>query len=464
MKLIILHILIFTTSFNLFGQECDCLKSIAFLQQKIEDNQASYQHQVIEQKRFADYALFKTEINNKAKKIESRKNCIGLVALYLSFFRDEHSFISYDDNYTPQPNTIIKFKRNKNYESAPFEGKWYYQDGSFSVNVFPSKTTLGEWIAVINEDKSKSWKRGQQKIEFFKASNGTFNCIYWRTNLIPKSFNVTYTDSSLKIGRNLIFYRQKQNRQEQSNTENNFLFESLSEKTNYLKIPSFDLIFKYKIDSLITKNRTEIISKKNLIIDLRNNGGGGFDAFQSILPYVLDTNITESPYYGSVWVSKDNYGYYDETKYEYAETKEDSINELKYVEFLRENLGRFTPIENELDTIALEINSPMNIALLFNRNTASTAEGFILQAKSSKKIQTFGENTFGALSYGDWMPVKLPGLNIWVAVTTKKMIFKTNDNFESIGISPDIDLTSVNETEWLNIVLKQIEKPEKTNH
>lgn len=458
MKFGIILLLIFTTSFGLYGQECDCLKNIKLLQQKVEENQASYQHQVIEQKRIDDYTIHKSKINNQAVKTLTKKDCVGLVSLYLSFFRDEHCFISYSDNYIPQSNISVKSKRKRSDETIPFEGLWYFQDGSFSINVIPVKTNFGDWIAVINENKTKSWKKGQLKIEFFKNQYGSINCIYWRQNLIPKTLNVTYSDSCLQIGRNLIFYRQKPEEQANSNATQNLYFESLSEKTNYLRIPSFDLSFKNKIDSLIIKNRVAITSKKNLIIDLRNNGGGGFDAFQPLLPYVLDTNLTENPYYGSVWVSNENFAYYDRTKYEYTETKQDSIDELKYVEFLKANIGRFTPIESSTDTIQLEKNSPLNIAIMFNRNTASTAEGFILQASKSKKVQTYGENSAGAVSYGDWMPLELYDLKIWVAITTKKMIFKSNEDFESIGISPDKDLKYTNENEWLKIILEQMEK------
>lgn len=451
-------LLTLTTSSKIFGQECDCLKNIILLQQKIEDNQASYQHQVIEQKRLNEYLLFRTDINSKAKTIATKKSCIGLVSLYLSFFRDEHSFISYEDNYAPIPNKILTPNRKRNYKPLPFEGIWYFQDGSFSIDIFQAKNSTGEWAGVIKNDNSKSWKKGQMKIELISDVNGSFSCIYWRQNLIPKSLNVTYSDSSLQFGRNLLFYRQKPEEQENPNATQKLYFEALSEKTNYLRIPSFDLSFKNKIDSLIIKNRLAITSKENLIIDLRNNGGGGFGAFQSILPYVLDTNLTEAPYYGSVWVSDENYAYYDRTKYEYTETKQDSIDELKYVEFLKANIGRFTPIERSTDTIQLERNSPLNIAIVFNRNTASSAEGFILQASNSKKVKTYGENSAGAVSYGDWMPVELPDLNIWVAITTKKMIFKSNEDFESIGISPDKDLNYTNENEWLKIILKQMEK------
>jgi hypothetical protein len=458
MKFKISLFLIFSISTKLFGQKCDCLKNITLLQQKIEGNQASYQHQVIEQKRQNEYLLFRTEINSKAKTIATKKGCIGLVSLYLSFFRDEHSFISYENNYAPKPNKIIKPNRKRNYKSLSLEGVWYFQDGSFSIDIFQTKNTIGEWVGVIKNDNSKSWKKGQIKIEFINNVNGSLSCIYWRKNLIPQTYDLYFTDSTIIIGRNLIFYRKPQVEQNTTINTNDLHFRQLSERTNYLKLPSFDLSFKNKIDSLITKNRIEITSKKNLIIDVRNNGGGGFDAFQSILPYVMDTNLTETPYYGSVWVSKDNYDYYNRTKYEYTESKQDSINELKYVEYLKDNLNHFTPIEKEIDTIALEENSPLNIAIIFNRHTASSAEGFILQASNSKKVKTFGENSKGAVSYGDWMPMDLPELNIWVAITTKKMIFKNNEDFESIGISPDIDLKYINENEWLKFILEQMEK------
>lgn len=451
-------LLIFTTSFSLYGQDCDCLKNIQLLQQKIENNQASYQHQVIEQKRENAYARYKSAINKQAVRITNTKDCIGLVSLYLSFFRDEHSFIAYMDNPTPQPNGIVKPAGKRNKVPVPFAGRWYFQDGSFSINVIPAKTTFGDWVALIDTDKSASWKKGMLKIEFIRNPDGSYHCIYWRQNLLPKALNVTYSDSALQIGRNLVFYRQQPAMQENSAAAISLQFESLSENTNYIRIPSFDLSYKNKIDSLLTKNRHEIHSRKNLIIDLRNNGGGGFDAFQPLLPYVLDTTITETPFYGSVWVSEDNYAYYDSTKYEYAETKQDSIEELKYVEFLNANRGRFTPTETAADTIQLESNPPANIAIIFNRNTASTAEGFILQAKKSGKVQTYGENSAGAVSYGDWMPEELPDLNIWVAITTKKMIFRHNEDFESIGIAPAVNLADVHEKEWVRIILEKMEE------
>lgn len=450
--------LIFSSSGSLFGQECDCHKNITLLQQTIEDNQASYQHQVIEQNRLNEYLLFRKTINSEAKTITTKKGCIGLISLYLSFFRDEHSFISYESNYAPKPNSILKPNRKKDYKSLPFEGLWYFHDGSFSIDIFQSNNASRAFVGVIKDVDLKTWSKGQVKMEIIHHGNGKLTCIYWAMNLIPKAYTIDFTDSTMIIGRNLLFYRRLQTEQKKTINTSDFHFRQLSERTNYLKLPSFDLSFKNKIDSLIATNRIEILSKKNLIIDVRNNGGGGFDAFQSILPYVMDTNLVEPPFYGSVWVSKGNYDFYNRTKYEYTESKQDSIDELSYVTYLEKNLNHFTPIEKDIDTIVLEENAPVNIAIIQNKGTASTAEGFILQLSKSKKVKTFGENSKGAVTYGDWRPVQLPELHIWVAITTKKMIFRNNEDFESIGISPEIDLKYANENEWLKITLEQIER------
>lgn len=440
-------------SFIVVGQECDCLKNVNALQQKIEENQASYRHQVIENNRIDEYLSFKKDVNAKAATLSTKKDCIGLIANYLSFFRDEHSFIAYTENYVPEKNRVVKSASKK---PSSIDGIWYFQDGSFSINISQTQTNLGEWIAVMHEDKSKKWKKGQLKIEFFKENTGKIRCIYWKQNLIPKAHDVRFTDSTLKIGRSLTFYRKKQDLN--PSNSNSLVFKSLTTETNYLSIPSFDLSYKHQIDSLIAANRNELVSTKNLIIDIRNNGGGGFGAFESILPFVLDNPLVESPYYGSVWVSEDNYRFYDSTKYDYAETKQDSIDELEYIHFLNENRGKFTPVETSVDTVTLVENYPLNVGILFNKNSASTAEGFILQCATSKKVKTFGEHSAGMVSYGDWMPFELPDLGIWIAITTKKSVFKNNEDFESIGIAPDVDLTHSPENDWLEIVIDELEK------
>lgn len=454
-----LIIALFICNFNVLGSECNCLKNMILLQQKVEENLASYQHQVIEFNRIDKYRVFKNQINNLAKNTTTNNYCIGLISYYLSFFEDSHLSILYNSNYAPKPNKIYKSKLNKIGKQNSIEGKWHFADGSFGINIFLKKAGIGNYIAVIDYDMSGKWKKGELKIEFVHDGDNDFKCIYWRQNLIPKTFSVISNDSILKIGRNITFYRKKVNAKAPVfDDSNQVIFSVLSKESCYLKISSFDLSLRDKIDSVISHNKIEIVSRENLIIDIRNNGGGGFDAFKPLLPLVLDTSIVEPPFYASVWVSNDNYEYYDRTKYDFVETKQDSINELQYVEFLKKHLGSFTPVENYFDTIQLELNFPRNVAILYNRNSASSAEGFILQSNLSKKVKTFGEHSAGAVSYGDWMPFSLPELNISISISTKKMIFKNDLKIENIGIKPDYNLEHVNENDWLNTVIDIMEK------
>ncbi len=464
-------LLVILTSHS-FGQTCDCLKSIQFLEMEYEQNLASYQHQVIQYKRQAQYQQHKNLINQTAKIITTTKDCIGLVAKYQSFFRDQHLFIEYKEDF-------YKFKSLKDTElvtqtfindtkltdsksksiNKKLEGKWYFQDGSFSVNIIPNKRFNREWAAILTEDNSPLWFKGQIKMEFSKNIDGTLNCIYWRSIRIPKYMKAILTDSALFIGKEFKFYRTKEQALTQKSTlANDFQFMKLSDKTTYLRIPSFN-IEKYKlIDSLVESNLKTIEKSPNLIIDLRDNGGGGDRSYKALLPLVFDTTIIPDPITASVWVSKDNFKYYDTTKFNGTETKQDSLDEIKYVERLRPYIGKFEPIKFSKDTLDLVYYYPKKIALLTNRWCGSTTEGFIIIAKESNKIIQFGEHTGGMVSYGDWRKIEIPGLPIWVTCTTKKMTFFNKQDIESIGIKPHIRLDPTNENNWIIEVQKQLEK------
>lgn len=435
---------------------CDCVKVLQFLQEKTEQNQASYQHQVIQQNRIGEYIEFKNRINQYATKSKSKRDCIGLIAVYQNYIRDEHGFIMYNEGFNSKK-LHKKFKKKSNHESD-IDGFWNFQDGSFSIKVTTVRNTFIQHIAVIEHDFKTGWKKNQVKIEFFYDMENKLKCIYWFSNLLPKVFDVELHKNQIKIGRLFTFHREEVSSLEnQSEANNNFEFRELSVNTNYLNVPSFDLSMKSEIEKLVKNNIALLSQKENLIIDVRNNRGGGFDAFKPLLTLVSESEIVEPPYYGTVWVSPDNFKYYNDTKYEYAESKVDSLEEQAYVNYLQNYVGTFTPIEIEKDTIRLLEGKLKNIAIIFNRNSASTTEGFILTAAYSKKVKTYGEHSMGAVSYGDWMPVKLEEIDITVAISTAKMVFKNNEDFESIGIVPDFDLTKEPQNKWIELVVKKLE-------
>jgi len=459
---------------NLIGQNCDCLKSMQFLEKEYENNLASYQQEVIEYKQQKQYQQYKNLINQTAKKITTTKDCIGLVARYQSFFRDEHLFISYNDGF-------YKFKSNKDtalikqtfitdtrlynqktksgITNKALEGVWYFQDGSFAVNIINNKSFNRQWAAIMVADNFPFWFKGQIKMEFIENADKTLGCIYWRGSRSPKYMKAIVKDSVLLIGKQYLFYRTKEQALNQKSTLSNDLgFKQLSPHTNYLRIPDFDISIYKKIDSIVLTNLKSIQSSSNLIIDLRNNGGGGDRSYLALLPLIFDTTIIPSPMTASVFVSKGNFNYYNNTKFENAQTKQDSLEEQQYVDKLKPYLGKFEPYKFSKDTLNFVYHYPTKVALITNRWCASSTEGFTLLAKESNKIIQFGEATGGIVSYGDWREIKIPGLPIWVGCTTKKMIFFNGAAIESIGIKPDVQLNPDNENSWIEEVQQYLEK------
>jgi C-terminal processing protease CtpA/Prc len=109
----------------------------------------------------------------------------------------------------------------------------------------------------------------------------------------------------------------------------------------------------------------------------------------------------------------------------------------------------------EIDTI---YPYPSKVAIITNRWDASTTEGFTLIARQSKKVTQYGENTGGMISYGNLRKVEMPCLPIYFSLTTTKMYFRNNEDFESIGLEPKKKLDIDKQDKWVEIVQKDIEK------
>ena len=62
--------------------------------------------------------------------------------------------------------------------------------------------------------------------------------------------------------------------------------EEINNATLLLRIPTFNGSQKKYIDSVLVANKQKIESKENLIIDLRNNGGGSDNSFSGLVPYI----------------------------------------------------------------------------------------------------------------------------------------------------------------------------------
>ncbi|MGY0034733.1 S41 family peptidase [Pedobacter sp. NJ-S-72] len=67
--------------------------------------------------------------------------------------------------------------------------------------------------------------------------------------------------------------------------------QNISPTTLYLRVPDFNLSQRKKIDSILQANDALITSTPNLIIDIRNNGGGADASYKKIIPYPSNVAI-----------------------------------------------------------------------------------------------------------------------------------------------------------------------------
>jgi len=212
----------------------------------------------------------------------------------------------------------------------------------------------------------------------------------------------------------------------------------LNDSTYFLRIPNFD---SNMANELVEKYWDEITTRPNLIIDIRNNGGGQ-DNYYEKLAELIYTNPYES--IGVEWYSTKSII----EDWEYAinnnKIKEGFEEESKaLLEEMKKNVGGFIlhPYYDGDDIVERDTmyTYPKRIGIIINENNASSAEQFLLEAKQSSKVTVFGaKNTAGVLDYSNITPKELPSgkYNLWLPATRSRRL--PDNPIDNIGIAPDI--------------------------
>lgn len=227
--------------------------------------------------------------------------------------------------------------------------------------------------------------------------------------------------------------------------------EKLSDNTLLLRIPSFRHSMKKEIDSLLAKNNDLISKTENLIIDLRNNGGGSDASYNKIIPY-LYTNPIRS--LGVQYLSTE---LNNKRMNEFINSPDWSEDDKKWakegLEKLNKHIGEFVNFEDDIvsiDTLDTVLPYPKNVGILINGNCGSTTEQFLLAAKQSKKVKLFGTTTIGSLDISNMYSVKSPSgeFILWYGLTKSYRIPEML--IDGKGIQPDFYFDkTIKPYEWI---------------
>lgn len=458
---IILIILITLFINNLsFSQSNDCLKDFDFLVKKIQADYPGYNDKVTDANR-SQLMLLEKEIRQKIT--IHPDSCGYYFNDYTDFFKDHHlrvNRIRNDKQQQPEIMEVSTYGKNLyvNVDSLQqttknaigIEGVWE----GFRQKFIVTKDGQKYVGAVVN---SQGWKNGQIIYEFEPINDTVFNVINYSLVKDRKTYkreaSLHLTGKVLEMHDDTRFVRKSGSDIMDKSVLYSYvpIFPNgrstypvamyLNDSTYYLRIPSF---YSNTGNEFVLKHWSEIISRPNLIIDIRNNGGGQ-DNFYEELAKLIYTKPYESK--GVEWyASKGNIKSFEDAM------KNGEINNgeegMKWTQALvgamKKNIGGFVTHpyslnDSQIDKKDTVYSMPRKVGIIINEGNASSAEQFLLAARQSDKIILFGNcNTAGVLDYSNITPNPLPSNNyqLWCPMTRSKRL--PENPIDNIGIAPDI--------------------------
>jgi hypothetical protein len=457
MKTILLSLLIFGLALLSHGQSSECVKDFDYLVKKIKENYPGYHDKVTSETAH--------ELQNLEKEIREKialhpDSCGKYLDQYTSWFKDNHLRIrglwpsGKSGGHSKQERQFFNLSADTlnilKSRSGSIEGVWTSFWGDFAIIKNPAEDNyLG--IAIQNDNYEKdqimfkitSIDEHEFSMEYFAYFNN-FKPIKGKMSLrmdkkILEQHDMTRfvrkSDSGISDKAMLYSYIP-----EFPNGTNTFpLAMSLTDSTFYLRIPSF---MDDDAEILVKKHWQEIMSRPNLIIDIRNNGGG-LDNFYQVLSDLIYTQPFESK--GVEWyATADNIKMYEEA------LKNGDIQDEEGIEWtnallkeMKKNEGKFV-IHPMMGGDGIEIKDtvylyPKRVGIIINDGNASSAEQFLLEAENSRKVTLFGNcNTAGVLDYSNMISENLPSNRYELNYPMTRSMRLPDNPIDNIGISPDV--------------------------
>lgn len=434
-----------------YAQNCDCAANFQWVKNTFEKNDAGFQY-ILDQKGQQAYTAHNAAFEEKVKVVSGKNECARLIGEWLFFFRKGH--IGFNVINTNTQNTSAEHRRTaeskidipsfKKYlatnKTNDLEGLWV--SDAYSVAL---KYTGGKYYAFVTETSNADWDKALPKFFINDDRSG----IYYMGDYSENPFDRAEVFEGVLLNLNGIYFKKTFPVVKTTDPDIDLFVagihsdmpsvKSLNDDTYLLRIPSFDLSYKDSIDKLIKTFEDKITKRKNLIIDLRGNGGGAEKCYSSLLP-IIYTHPIRTVYWEYLSTPLNNQRWAEWLKT--PDITEENRQFLSRVyQKLRANPGKFVNIYDH-DGVALYRQAsvaayPENIAILIDEQNASTTEQFLLAAKQSRKVKLYGRKTFGALDLSELNEVSSPDHNFVLHYCLTKSLRLPDFPLDNYGIQPD---------------------------
>jgi hypothetical protein len=451
-------------SFKILKAQSD---DVSFLIKEIKNNYAGYP--AVDKKKF-DRFLIKTFQ-------KSERDTFKMLATICSYFKDPHLQV-YELNSIANIDTSADRLRQsllstneylKSTKVGNYEGYWL---NDYHSNIIAVIRDNNGYKALLVESRSKKVPVGTVIAEFHPISEDKFTTKYLAPATGHSFFLTTvFRNDSIMVTGDASKWRKVKN----YNPGDSLLIKltpflgknsgtQLDQYNYLLTLPDFGGPNTAFIDSLIKAESPKIKTSKNLIIDIRGNGGGRTLSYLPIVPYIYTNPISTSS--GMTYSSP---GLIEQNKsilQHYKKNKKDEVEKIKFLEDKIQKLekAKGTFIDQKGETMKYDSIMPMpkNVAIITDYACQSASEMMVLEFKQSKKVTVFGENTFGAVDFLDAYTTELPSKKyIMLIATVKRKIPKGQNPTGGIGIKPDIIISDTisNWVEFVKSYYKQNSRP-----
>jgi hypothetical protein len=439
-----LTVILLVTGHFLSAQNCDCASQLSYTIQYFEENSPAFQKIKNNDKDYTTYAKGILKIRTEASKEKDPDRCIFYLDQYVGLLKDHHSAIGFNLKREDlgSEEKIEAFKKSDKYQKfekieidtsklIPYlesktlnEIEGIYSDGrSLTFGLILRKGSKNKYRGVLLR-KNRLMDQGHVLLDLTRKKDNSFDVIY-NIGLLGFNFRRIYKNMVIEKGQIPSFGFSKTSGTKENS--NYYEFKSLDNSTNYLRLSSFDSRHTNELDSFYTTIAAQLSTKPKLIIDLRNNGGGSERSYLNLLPYAYTDPLKIDS--AHIWVSPENIKRYEEIgtdQYKELIERMKSAKPFTFIPFTKDAAYTWS-----LDSIT---TMPSKIAVLYNRGTASAAEGFVLYLMQSKKVITIGENSGGFIGYGNVMTAQTPCGQYTIQCTTTKYAEKSK--YEFTGIPP----------------------------
>jgi hypothetical protein len=455
---------------NVFSQNgdgpCECDKDFSFVTNYLENHYSGFPTNVSDVNR-VDYHKLKNELTDKLKQPLSKFECLDLLKQYTAFFQDNHLSISLplsgptiDETSTEAVNQFKSSEQFKNWERIEFDSvkiwnylalspdplEGIYQDATYQIAVMKNENASRDYYGIITQSKTALWEKGQVKLQFKRKPDASYQTVlYMRDHSINVSTIKNENPVLSMLNCTRIFPETSAPKvpsraMSLPPTNDWFRFKKLDDSINYLYIGTFNGSLRSKFDSAYKAIVPQLMQRPKLIIDIRSNGGGSDGCWQELarLLYTDPVPLDTWEYYASSEIIKryeEQVVAMEKNKQNYGQGVIDHyrsiIKRLKKVKpgtFVLGG-GGDSYTQKKIHT------TPAKVIVMFNRQSASAAEGFILNAMHSKKVLTFGENSGGYIAYGNIMSINTPS-GFRLNSATHRVLNRTQ--YEKVGITPKV--------------------------